>query len=218
MPASSLSGSVEVCIPPDMWNRIILAGPVKFRRVHGTHYTDKRPEFPKQVKIKPAQPVHGNKRLLKGVLDLGGSDRQLGCIWEYRMAIKKRKIRHKIPKSLPRLETGRQDPVMARAQRDGGGQERLAGEELPRVRLVRQPTAVRRTGGRPFTSAEDYKTTWDDIPQELQFQEDIMNQARMGSGIPAAQGAAPNRTRTAGRTRAACRPTPRRSRQGRHRR
>jgi hypothetical protein len=65
-------GCVEVCIPPDVWNRIVLAGPVRVRRTNGTHFSDKRPEFPKQVKVKPAQPVTSNKRLLKGVLDLGG--------------------------------------------------------------------------------------------------------------------------------------------------
>ena len=60
-------GSIEVCIPPDVWNCIILAGPVKVRHQRG--YQDK-PEFPERVRVKPAQPVHGNQRLLKHIVDL----------------------------------------------------------------------------------------------------------------------------------------------------
>jgi hypothetical protein len=42
-------GGVDIAIPPDVWNRIVKAGPVKVRRIHGNRYSDKRPEFPKQT-------------------------------------------------------------------------------------------------------------------------------------------------------------------------
>ena len=69
-------GSVEVCIPPDVWNRIVLAGPVKVRRTHGTHFSDNRPEFPKQVRVKPAQPVTSNQRMLRDVANLAAKGRK----------------------------------------------------------------------------------------------------------------------------------------------
>ncbi len=48
---SATKDSVTVGIPPDVWNRIVAAGPVKVRKGHGPEFPERKPRKPRNRRV-----------------------------------------------------------------------------------------------------------------------------------------------------------------------